>query len=73
MVRKRDVVLLGVLADIFSDGLGKSAPRSACRGLILSIIQDLPSSLIDQDTLSKVSLQQDSFGIALTIFRPIDG
>ncbi|KAF8899801.1 hypothetical protein CPB84DRAFT_1780009 [Gymnopilus junonius] len=31
-----------------------SIPRSACRELALSIVQHLPSSLIDHDTLSKV-------------------
>lgn len=31
-----------------------SAPRSACRELVLSIVQHLPSSLIDETTLPKV-------------------
>lgn len=33
-----------------------SKPRSVCRELALSIAQHLPSSLIDQDTLSKVRM-----------------
>ena len=33
-----------------------SLPRSTCRELVLSIVQHLPSSLIDQDTLSKVRI-----------------
>ena len=33
-----------------------SVPRSTCRELVLSIVQHLPSSLIDQDTLSKVRM-----------------
>ncbi len=31
-----------------------SAPRSACRELVLSIVQCLPVSLIDETTLPKV-------------------
>ncbi|KDR72553.1 hypothetical protein GALMADRAFT_752797 [Galerina marginata CBS 339.88] len=34
--------------------LQSSAPRSACRKLVLSIVQHLPSTLLDQDTLSKM-------------------
>jgi hypothetical protein len=38
-----------------TDATGISAPRSACRELVLSIVQDLPASMIDQYTLSKVN------------------
>ena len=38
-------------ADVFS------VPRSTCRELVLSIVQHLPLSLIDQDTLSKVRIR----------------
>ena len=40
---------------IILDTTGVSVPRSVCRELVLSIVQGLPPSLIDQDTLSKVS------------------
>ncbi|KAG6916946.1 hypothetical protein DXG01_004633 [Tephrocybe rancida] len=38
----------------FADNLEPSIPRSTCRGLLLSIVQDLPPSLIDQGTFSKM-------------------
>ncbi|KAF8056637.1 hypothetical protein FPV67DRAFT_646018 [Lyophyllum atratum] len=43
------------LATVPLDDLEVSLPRSTCRGLVLSIIQDLPPSLIDQETFSKMS------------------
>ncbi|KAJ7746502.1 hypothetical protein DFH07DRAFT_591586 [Mycena maculata] len=36
------------------DGVAASAPRSTCRELVLSIVQDLPSSMITEDTLPKM-------------------
>ena len=41
-----------------------SVPHSTCRELALSIVQHLPSSLIDQDTLSKVRIHLLYFFIA---------
>ncbi|CAA7268465.1 unnamed protein product [Cyclocybe aegerita] len=43
---------LGVLGN--DSGKSLSAPRSACRELVLSIVQHLPESLIDQNTLPKM-------------------
>ena len=40
-----------------------SVPLSTCRELVLSIVQHLPSSLIDQDTLSKVRICLTSFSV----------
>ena len=37
-----------------TDSTKISAPRSACRELLLTIVQDLPPSLIEPDTLSKM-------------------
>ncbi|GLB39355.1 putative ring finger [Lyophyllum shimeji] len=42
------------LATVSLDDLEVSVPRSTCRGLVLSIIQDLPPSLIDHETFSKM-------------------
>ncbi|KAG6901384.1 hypothetical protein C0995_012648 [Termitomyces sp. Mi166 len=42
------------LATVSLDDLESSIPRSTCRGLLLSIVQDLPPSLIDQGTFSKM-------------------
>ena len=51
--------------DVFPvSGELSSAPRSACRELVLEIVQHLPPSLIDQDTLPKVCcgfVQRTSF------------
>src|SRR6266550_5885177 len=38
------------------DAAGTSVPRSICRELILAVLQDLPSSLMDVETLPKVSM-----------------
>lgn len=35
-------------------GAASSVPRSVCRELVLTIVQHLPPSLVDQDTLPKV-------------------
>ncbi|TFK41660.1 hypothetical protein BDQ12DRAFT_678315 [Crucibulum laeve] len=42
------------LATVKLDAAGVSLPRSICRELVLSIVQDLPPSLIDQETLPKM-------------------
>ena len=39
---------------LVADSKGISLPRSICRELVLSIVQDLPSSLVDHETLPKV-------------------
>ncbi|RDB18704.1 E3 ubiquitin-protein ligase listerin [Hypsizygus marmoreus] len=56
--QERKMTLLTMIRDLATislDEVGFSAPRSICRGLVLSIIQDLPSSLIDQDSLPKMA------------------
>ncbi|KAG5352362.1 hypothetical protein C0989_002683 [Termitomyces sp. Mn162] len=42
------------LATVSLDDLEPSIPRSTCRGLLLSIVKDLPPSLIDEGTFSKM-------------------
>ncbi|KAG6844999.1 hypothetical protein H0H87_001771 [Tephrocybe sp. NHM501043] len=42
------------LATVSIDHLEPSIPRSTCRGLLLSIVQDLPPSLINETTFSKM-------------------
>lgn len=42
------------LATVSLDGVAPSVPRSTCRGLILTIVQHLPVSLIDHETLPKM-------------------
>ena len=45
-----------VLTFVPTDSTKISAPRSACRELLLTVVQDLPPSLIEPDTLSKMCL-----------------
>ena len=79
IIRDLSVLGLGMLILIFfvtlfehcafsiSDSADVSfAPRSACRELVLSVLQHLPSSLIDQDTLPKVRIHWISCCISLT-------
>jgi len=58
------VGLWGISSSLLSDQLAEScpesnqvpsAPRSACRELVLSVVRNLPPSLMDKDTLGKVS------------------
>ncbi|KAG6818998.1 hypothetical protein H0H93_016518, partial [Arthromyces matolae] len=42
------------LAAVPLDNVEPSIPRSTCRGLLLSLVQDLPSTLINHDTFSKM-------------------
>ncbi|PFH48098.1 hypothetical protein AMATHDRAFT_66268, partial [Amanita thiersii Skay4041] len=42
------------MATVELDTTAASVPRSICRELVLTIVQDLPKSLIDQDTLPKM-------------------
>ena len=62
-VRDMAVVKLGMLFYcslecelIVVDAAGTSVPRSICRELILTVLQDLPSSLMEVETLPKVSM-----------------
>lgn len=43
-----------VLTFVPTDSTKISAPRSACRELLLTVVQDLPPSLVEPDTLSKM-------------------
>ncbi|KAF8624962.1 hypothetical protein AX15_005604 [Amanita polypyramis BW_CC] len=43
------------MAMVKLDAVGISVPRSICRELILTVVQDLPSSLLDLETLPKMS------------------
>ncbi|KAF8955528.1 hypothetical protein BDZ97DRAFT_1764803 [Flammula alnicola] len=55
---ERRIGILAILRDLSVLGHDtqelSSVPRSLCRELVLSIVQHLPSSLIDQDTLPKM-------------------
>ncbi|KAJ7746508.1 hypothetical protein DFH07DRAFT_962981 [Mycena maculata] len=54
---ERQMQVLTMVRDLAAgqlDGVAASAPRSTCRELVLSIVQDLPSSLITEDTLPKM-------------------
>ncbi|KAF9458921.1 hypothetical protein BDZ94DRAFT_1068633 [Collybia nuda] len=49
------MTLVRDLATVSLDTIKTSSPVSTCRGLVLSIIQHLPESLIDQETLPNMS------------------
>lgn len=49
-----------------------STPLSICRELAISILQNLPESLMDQDTLQKVSLFPRCHVQTYNILFPID-
>ncbi|KIY45151.1 hypothetical protein FISHEDRAFT_49914 [Fistulina hepatica ATCC 64428] len=52
------------LACVKSDSVRPSAPRSACRELLLALLQDLPPSLVDENTLPKMChLVWDNSGV----------
>ena len=51
---------------IAADAAGTSVPRSVCRALILTVLQDLPTSLMDVETLPRVSVIHFFTGIELT-------
>ncbi|KAF7348632.1 Delta-9 fatty acid desaturase protein [Mycena venus] len=54
---ERQTQILTMVRDLAagqSDDVAGSSPRSACRELVLSIVQDLPTSLITEDTLPKM-------------------
>ncbi|KAJ6599995.1 hypothetical protein DFH09DRAFT_1355983 [Mycena vulgaris] len=54
---ERHMQILTMVRDLAAgqlDGVAASTPRSTCRELVLSIVQDLPASLISQDTLPKM-------------------
>lgn len=48
------VVKISILRHL-AVNLNASSPRSACRELALSIVEDLPASLIDEETLPQAS------------------
>ncbi|KAJ7150874.1 hypothetical protein C8R43DRAFT_887120 [Mycena crocata] len=53
----RQMEILTMVRDLAAgqlDGSAASTPRSTCRELVLSIVQDLPASLITEDTLPKM-------------------
>ncbi|KAL1719117.1 hypothetical protein EV715DRAFT_272923 [Schizophyllum commune] len=55
--QEREKGILALVRDMASkriDSTKISAPRSACRELLLTVVQDLPPSLIEPDTLSKM-------------------
>ncbi|KAJ7676451.1 hypothetical protein B0H17DRAFT_1334447 [Mycena rosella] len=54
---ERQMQILTMVRDLAAgqlDDVAASTPRSTCRELVLSIVQDLPASLITQDTLPKM-------------------
>ncbi|KAJ7249410.1 hypothetical protein C8J57DRAFT_1239861 [Mycena rebaudengoi] len=54
---ERQMEILKLVRDLAAgqlDGVASSSPRSTCRELVLSIVQDLPTSLISEDTLPKM-------------------
>ncbi|KAJ6469367.1 hypothetical protein C8R45DRAFT_837446 [Mycena sanguinolenta] len=54
---ERHLQILTIVRDLAAgqlDNVTGSTPRSTCRELVLSIVQDLPTSLIAEDTLSKM-------------------
>ncbi|KAJ7484301.1 hypothetical protein FB451DRAFT_1554863 [Mycena latifolia] len=54
---ERQMQILTMVRDLAAgqlDDLAASTPRSTCRELVLSIVQDLPASLITEDTLPKM-------------------
>ncbi|KAJ7702616.1 hypothetical protein B0H16DRAFT_1394969 [Mycena metata] len=54
---ERQMQILTMVRDLAAgqlDDVPASTPRSTCRELVLSIVQDLPASLITEDTLSKM-------------------
>ncbi|KAJ6608207.1 hypothetical protein B0H10DRAFT_2068569 [Mycena sp. CBHHK59/15] len=54
---ERQMQILTMVRDLAAaqlDGVVTSSPRSTCRELVLSIVQDLPTSLINEDTLPKM-------------------
>ncbi|KAJ7199225.1 hypothetical protein GGX14DRAFT_468328 [Mycena pura] len=54
---ERQMQILTMVRDLAAEQLDNtvsSLPRSTCRELVLSIIQDLPPSLITEDTLAKM-------------------
>ncbi|KAJ7074942.1 hypothetical protein B0H15DRAFT_1027322 [Mycena belliarum] len=54
---ERQMLILSMVRDLAAghlDTATASAPRSTCRELVLSIVQDLPASLITIDTLPKM-------------------
>jgi hypothetical protein len=68
-VGRVDGVLKSVrdLAGIRFEGeSGSSKPKSVCRELILEIVRDLPSGLVERDTLPKVRLVAPNYPISLT-------
>ncbi|KAF7323573.1 Delta-9 fatty acid desaturase protein [Mycena kentingensis (nom. inval.)] len=55
---ERSIPILTLVRDIAAsklDAANASSPRSTCRELVLSIVQDLPASLISQDTLAQMA------------------
>ncbi|KAF5380135.1 hypothetical protein D9615_006188 [Tricholomella constricta] len=56
--QERKMPILTLVRDLATVSIGDleaSVPRSTCRVLVLSIVRDLPISLIDQDTFSKMA------------------
>ncbi|KAJ7753853.1 hypothetical protein B0H16DRAFT_1886878 [Mycena metata] len=54
---ERQMQILTMVRDLAAgqlDDVPASTPRSTCRELVLSIVQDLPASLITEDTLPKM-------------------
>ncbi|KAJ7512370.1 hypothetical protein B0H11DRAFT_479514 [Mycena galericulata] len=54
---ERQIQVLTMVRDLAAgqlDDVAASAPRSTCRELVLSIVQDLPTSLITEETLPKM-------------------
>ncbi|KAJ7669444.1 hypothetical protein DFH06DRAFT_1321521 [Mycena polygramma] len=54
---ERQMQILTMVRDLAAgqlDDVAASTPRSTCRELVLSIVQDLPASLITEDTLPKM-------------------
>jgi hypothetical protein len=77
MVRDLAAGQLGMLLSCFkppilisADDMAGSTPRSTCRELVLSIVQDLPTSLITEDTLPKVVFLQSAHQTYFDEFLP---
>ncbi|KAF9003444.1 hypothetical protein BDQ17DRAFT_1425395 [Cyathus striatus] len=55
--RERETTILMAVRELASAKLGNvgvSLPRSICRELLLDIVQDIPASLVDHETFSKM-------------------
>lgn len=54
---------------ILLDTVSPSLARSTCRELVLTILKDLPESLMDESTLSKVSVCIEASPVQVQIAR----